>query len=59
MQEKPYHHGDLRNCLIENGISLIHAEGIDHLSLRRVAALCGVKRFAMMLFICILIFPFA
>lgn len=46
MQEKPYHHGDLRNCLIENGISLIHAEGIDHLSLRRVAALCGVSQAA-------------
>ncbi len=46
MQEKPYHHGDLRNCLIENGISLIHAEGLDHLSLRRVAALCGVSQAA-------------
>lgn len=46
MQEKPYHHGDLRNCLIESGISLIDAEGIDHLSLRRVAALCGVSQAA-------------
>lgn len=46
MQEKPYHHGDLRNALIETGISLIHAEGMEKLSLRRVAALCGVSQAA-------------
>ncbi len=46
MQEKPYHHGNLRNSLIEVGISLIHKEGVDHLSLRRVASLCGVSQAA-------------
>ena len=46
MQEKPYHHGNLRNSLIEVGISLIHKEGVEHLSLRRVAALCGVSQAA-------------
>jgi len=46
MPEKPYHHGNLRNSLIEVGISLIHTEGIEHLSLRRVAALCGVSQAA-------------
>jgi len=46
MTEKQYHHGNLRNSLIEVGISLIHDEGIDHLSLRRVAALCGVSQAA-------------
>ena len=46
MPEKPYHHGNLRNALIETGISLILSEGIDRLSLRRVAALCGVSQAA-------------
>lgn len=46
MTEKPYHHGNLRNSLIEVGISLIHTEGIERLSLRRVAALCGVSQAA-------------
>jgi len=46
MTERPYHHGNLRNSLIEVGISLIHTEGIEHLSLRRVAALCGVSQAA-------------
>jgi AcrR family transcriptional regulator len=46
MQEKPYHHGNLRNSLIEVGISLIHKEGTEHLSLRRVASQCGVSQAA-------------
>ena len=46
MQDKPYHHGNLRNSLIEVGISLIHKEGVEHLSLRRVASLCGVSQAA-------------
>ena len=46
MPDKTYHHGNLRNALIEVGISLIHAEGIERLSLRRVAALCGVSQAA-------------
>jgi len=46
MSDKTYHHGNLRNALIEVGISLIHSEGIERLSLRRVAALCGVSQAA-------------
>lgn len=46
MEEKPYHHGNLRASLIEAGISLIMSEGIEHLSLRRVASLCGVSQAA-------------
>ena len=46
MAEKPYHHGDLRNSLIETGIELINENGINHFSLRRVAAICGVSHAA-------------
>ena len=46
MLDKPYHHGNLRNSLIEAGIKLINSEGEDHLSLRKVAALCSVSHSA-------------
>lgn len=46
MINKPYHHGDLRNSLIEAGIELINQEGIKNLSLRKVAALCGASHAA-------------
>lgn len=46
MTDKPYHHGDLRNSLIEAGIGLINQEGAKQLSLRKVAALCGVSQAA-------------
>lgn len=46
MQNKPYHHGNLRKSLIEAGIELINLEGTKHLSLRKVAALCGVSQAA-------------
>ncbi|MEJ8303772.1 TetR/AcrR family transcriptional regulator [Saccharibacillus sacchari] len=46
MKETNYHHGDLRNTLIENGIELINAEGIGGFSLRKVAARCGVSHAA-------------
>lgn len=45
MQEK-YHHGNLRNSLIEAGIKLIHDEGMQSLSIRKVAAACGVSHAA-------------
>lgn len=41
-----YHHGDLRNALIETGIELINKEGPEQLSLRKVAAACGVSQAA-------------
>lgn len=46
MLKKPYHHGDLRNSLIEAGIELINEEGSKGFSLRKVSALCGVSQAA-------------
>ncbi|WP_100488490.1 TetR/AcrR family transcriptional regulator [Sporolactobacillus pectinivorans] len=43
---KPYHHGNLRNTLIEAGIELINHEGGKNFSLRKVASLCGVSEAA-------------
>ncbi len=46
MAADSYHHGNLRNALIETGIELINREGLEKLSLRKVAALCGVSQAA-------------
>ncbi len=46
MGNKLYHHGDLRNSLIEAGIELINQEGVKRFSLRKVSALCGVSQAA-------------
>ncbi|MCE5197065.1 MAG: TetR/AcrR family transcriptional regulator [Negativicutes bacterium] len=46
MPDKPYHHGNLRNCLIEAGIELINQKGIEQLSLRKVCVMCGVSQSA-------------
>ena len=46
MSSKSYHHGDLRNSLIEQGIKLISQEGLKQFSLRRLATLCGVSQAA-------------
>ncbi|NGZ76810.1 TetR/AcrR family transcriptional regulator [Saccharibacillus alkalitolerans] len=46
MKETAYHHGDLRNTLIENGIELINEDGVGGFSLRKVAARCGVSHAA-------------
>lgn len=41
-----YHHGNLRQALIDAGIKVINESGEDALSLRRVAASCGVSHAA-------------
>ncbi|WFR55717.1 TetR/AcrR family transcriptional regulator [Anaerocolumna sp. AGMB13025] len=46
MKEKAYHHGNLRNQLIESGIELINEEGLSGFSLRKVAAKCEVSHTA-------------
>ena len=46
MKSKPYHHGDLRTAMIEKGIELINDSGARVLSLRKVAAACGVSHAA-------------
>jgi AcrR family transcriptional regulator len=44
--DKPYHHGNLENALIENGIKLLSLEGLENFSLRRVAKISGVSNAA-------------
>lgn len=46
MEKTSYHHGALREALIEKGIQLLNEEGIDNFSLRKVAALCNVSHAA-------------
>lgn len=46
MDDKAYHHGNLRNKLIEAGIHFINTEGIKHFSLRKIAVSCGVSHSA-------------
>jgi AcrR family transcriptional regulator len=38
-----YHHGDLREALIEAGMAAVAAQGFDHLSLRAIAQEIGVS----------------
>lgn len=42
----PYHHGDLKNALIQAGIEILSQEGLQALSLRRVARRAGVSHSA-------------
>ena len=44
--EKPYHHGDLRNTLIEVGLELLEENGSAALDLRKVARKAGVSHAA-------------
>ena len=46
METKPYHHGDLRTVMIEKGIEFIDEHGAKSLSLRKIAAACGVSHAA-------------
>lgn len=41
-----YHKVDLKNQLIEQGIALVRQQGVQALSLRKVAAACGVSHAA-------------
>jgi AcrR family transcriptional regulator len=41
-----YHHGDLKNALIDAGIAILAAEGVAGLSLRKVAKQAGVSHSA-------------
>ncbi|MDN3639220.1 TetR/AcrR family transcriptional regulator [Simiduia curdlanivorans] len=44
---RPYHHGDLRQSLLQEAAKLLASEGIDSLSLRRLADKVGVSRTAL------------
>jgi AcrR family transcriptional regulator len=46
MASKKYHHGDLKNALIEAGIKILSKEGTGGLTLRKVAKLAGVSHSA-------------
>lgn len=44
--QKPYHHGDLREGLVEAGTALIEAAGLDAFTLRECARRAGVSHAA-------------
>jgi len=46
MPAKRYHHGDLKNALIQAGVEILSKEGIEGLSLRKVAQRAGVSHSA-------------
>jgi AcrR family transcriptional regulator len=46
MVEKKYHHGDLKNALIEAAVEILAQEGVGGLSLRKVAGKAGVSHAA-------------
>jgi AcrR family transcriptional regulator len=46
MEAKKYHHGDLKNALIQAGVEVLAAEGVHGLSLRKVARQAGVSHAA-------------
>jgi len=43
---KTYHHGDLRNTLIETSLKLIEGKGVRALTLREIGSRAGVSRMA-------------
>ena len=43
MRRQKYHHGDLKNTLIKAGVEILSNEGIEGLSLRKVAQHAGVS----------------
>ncbi len=45
-RKKTYHHGDLKNALIEAGADILSKEGVSGLSLRKVAQTAGVSHAA-------------
>jgi AcrR family transcriptional regulator len=45
-KRKPYHHGDLRNALIQAGLELLAEGGAEELDLRKVARRAGVSHAA-------------
>ena len=46
MPRKNYHHGDLKNALIKAGVEILSKQGIEGLSLRKVAQRAGVSHSA-------------
>lgn len=44
--DRPHHHGDLRNALIEAGLAILESRGLEGLTLRACAASAGVSHAA-------------
>ena len=45
-KKKTYHHGDLKNALIKAGVEILAKDGVNGLSLRKVAGRAGVSHSA-------------
>jgi AcrR family transcriptional regulator len=45
-KKKTYHHGDLKNALIKAGVEILAKDGVNGLSLRKVALKAGVSHSA-------------
>jgi AcrR family transcriptional regulator len=45
-QKTSYHHGDLKNALIQSGLEILAGEGVQGLTLRKVARRAGVSEAA-------------
>src|SRR5215475_15048970 len=46
MKPRPYHHGNLRQALIDAGLKLIEKKGVRALTLREIGTRVGVSRMA-------------
>ncbi len=46
MERKKYHHGDLKNALVQAGLEILDEDGLPGLSLRAIAARTGVSHTA-------------
>jgi AcrR family transcriptional regulator len=46
MNERPYHHGNLKSALVEAGIEILEERGLAGLSLRAIASRVGVSHAA-------------
>ncbi len=46
MVERPYHHGNLRDVLVAEGVKLIEEHGLNALTLREIGIRAGVSRTA-------------
>ena len=46
MAKDKYHHGTLKEDLINKGLELLNKEGFEGFSLRKVASMCGVSHTA-------------
>ena len=46
MAKSTYHHGDLRRVLLETAAAMIDEDGVDAISMRKLAARAGVSRTA-------------